>query len=266
MTNLNDLSEQEIKQNLLEQYKNFDIRIFDILSSTNDFAKDLINSNKFTDGTTIIANTQTGGRGRFARTFFSPANTGIYFSTILEKSLPLKDVSLITLISAIAVCRAITRLTNFNPQIKWINDIYLNNKKICGILVENICDFNNMKSKAIVSGIGINISTENFPEDIQDKAGSIMCNDLSRNKLIAEILNNLFDLSENIYNKKIIEEYKSLSLVLNKEITYTKDNKIYTATAIDINDTGNLIVMDDNNNISVLESEEISINFAEQNL
>ncbi|MBQ2219888.1 MAG: biotin--[Elusimicrobia bacterium] len=83
MANLNNLSEQEIQQNLLEHYKNFDIKVFDTLSSTNDFAKDLINSNKFQNGTTIIANTQTKGRGRFARTFFSPANTGIYFSTIL---------------------------------------------------------------------------------------------------------------------------------------------------------------------------------------
>ncbi len=262
MANLNDLSEQEIKQNLLEQYKNFDIKIFDTLSSTNDFAKELINSDSFTDGTTIIANSQTCGRGRFARTFFSPANTGIYFSTILKKSLPIKYIFLITFISAIAVCRAITKLTNLNPKIKWINDIYLNDKKICGILVENICGFNNMKSKAIVSGIGINISTEIFPEDIQDKAGSIMCNELSRNKLIAEILNNIFDLSEDIYSKKIIEEYKTLSFVLNKEISYTKDNKTYTATAIDINDNGNLIVKDENNTIFILNCEDISINLA----
>ena len=260
MTNLNDLSEQGIKQNLFEHYKNFDIKIFDTLSSTNDFAKELINSNNFVHGTTIITNSQTKGRGRFARTFFSPANTGIYFSTILKKPLPIKDVSLITLISAIAVCRAITKLTNLNPQIKWINDIYLNNKKICGILVENICDFNNMKSKAIVSGIGINISTENFPKDIQDKAGSIMCNNLSRSKLIAEILNNIFDLSEDVYNKQIIEEYKTLSLVLNKRISYTKDNKIFTATAIDINNNGNLIVRDDNNCISILDCEEVTTN------
>ena len=248
MANLNDLSEQEIKQNLSAKHKNFDIRIFDILSSTNDFAKELINSNSFTNGTTIITNSQTNGRGRFARNFFSPANTGIYFSTILKKSLPIK------------------KLTNLNTQIKWINDIYLNGKKICGILVENICDFNNMQSKAIVSGIGINISTENFPKDIENKAGSIMCNGLSRNKLIAEILNNLFDLSKDIYNKNIIKEYKSLSLVLNKEISYTKDNKIYTGTAIDITNTGNLVIKDDNNNISILECEEISINFADKNL
>lgn len=260
MANLNDLSEQEIKQNIFERYKNFDIKIFDTLPSTNDFAKELINSNNFVHGTTIITNSQTKGRGRFARTFFSPANTGIYFSTILKKPLPIKDVSLITLISAIAVCRAITKLTNLNPQIKWINDIYLNNKKICGILVENICDFNNMKSKAIVSGIGINISTENFPKDIQDKAGSIMCNNLSRSKLIAEILNNIFDLSEDVYNKQIIEEYKTLSLVLNKRISYTKDNKIFTATAIDINNNGNLIVRDDNNCISILDCEEVTTN------
>lgn len=263
MADNNILSEHEIKQNLLDSYKNFDIKIFDTLPSTNDFAKELINSNKFTNGTTIIANSQTSGRGRFARTFFSPTNTGIYFSTILKKSLPIKDVSLITLISAVAVCKAITKLTHFNPQIKWINDVYLNNKKICGILVENICNFNNMKSKAIVTGIGINISTENFPKDIQDKAGSIMCDNLSRNKLIAEILNNLFDLSQDIYNGQIIKEYKSLSVVLNKQIVYIKHNKTYTATAIDINNIGNLIVRDENNNISILDCEEVSINFCE---
>ena len=263
MADNNILSEHEIKQNLLDSYKNFDIKIFDTLPSTNDFAKELINSNKFTNGTTIIANSQTSGRGRFARTFFSPTNTGIYFSTILKKSLPIKDVSLITLISAVAVCKAITKLTHLNPQIKWINDVYLNNKKICGILVENICNFNNMKSKAIVAGIGINISTENFPKDIQDKAGSIMCDNLSRNKLIAEILNNLFDLSQDIYNGQIIKEYKSLSVVLNKQIVYIKHNKTYTATAIDINNIGNLIVRDENNNISILDCEEVSINFCE---
>ena len=266
MTDINILSEQEIKQNLLDCYKNFDIKIFDILSSTNDFAKELINSNTFKNGTTIIANSQTEGRGRFARKFYSPANTGIYFSSILKVSLPIQDVSLITIISAIAVCKAITRHTNLKPKIKWINDIYLNNKKICGILVENISNSTNLKSKGIVVGIGINSSTENFPKDIENKAGSIMYDKLSRNKLIAEIINNLFDLAKDVYDKKIIEEYKSLSLVLNKEITYTKNNKFFTATAIDINNNGNLIVKDSNNNVIVLENEETSINFATQNL
>ena len=256
----NKLSEQEIRQNLLEHYKNFDIRIFDILPSTNNFAKELINSNSFTNGTTIIANEQTNGRGRFARNFFSPANTGTYFSSILKLSLPIQDVSLITLISAIAVCKAITKLTNLEPKIKWINDVYINGKKICGILVENVSDNTNLKSKGIVVGIGININTKDFPKDIENKAGSIMCDELSRNKLIAEVINNLFELSKNVYDKKIIEKYKSLSLVLNKEITYTKDNKTYTATAVDINDAGNLVVKDTNNNIVVLECEDVSVN------
>lgn len=259
METINDLSEQEIKQNLLDNYKNFDIKVFDILPSTNDFAKKLINSNNFNNGTTIISNEQTKGRGRFARNFYSPANTGIYFSTILKKSLPIQDVSLITIISALTVCKAIKKLTKLEPKIKWINDIYLNGKKICGILVENVSDNTNLKSKGIVVGIGINISTRIFPKDIENKAGSIMCSSLSRNKLIAEILNNLFEIAENIYNKKIIEEYKELSLVLNKEITYIRDNKTYISTAIDINCAGNLIVKDSNNNISILECEEISI-------
>ena len=244
----------------MEHYKNFDIRIFDILPSTNNFAKELINSNSFTNGTTIIANEQTNGRGRFARNFFSPANTGTYFSSILKLSLPIQDVSLITLISAIAVCKAITKLTNLEPKIKWINDVYINGKKICGILVENVSDNTNLKSKGIVVGIAININTKDFPKDIENKAGSIMCDELSRNKLIAEVINNLFELSKNVYDKKIIEKYKSLSLVLNKEITYTKDNKTYTATAVDINDAGNLVVKDTNNNIVVLECEDVSVN------
>ncbi|MCR4662887.1 MAG: biotin--[acetyl-CoA-carboxylase] ligase [Endomicrobiaceae bacterium] len=258
MADTNKLSEQEIKQTLSDNYKNFDIKIFDVLPSTNDFAKELVNSNNFTHGTAIVANSQTNGRGRFARNFFSPADTGIYFSAILKKSLPIQDISLITIISAVAVCQAIKKLTNLEPKIKWINDIYLNNKKICGILVENVSDLTNLKSKGIVVGIGINLSTKNFPKDIENKAGSVMYNGLSRNKLIATIINNLFDLSKDIYNINIIKEYKSLSLVLNKKITYTKNNKVYSATAIDINDTGNLIVRDDNNNITILECEQVS--------
>ena len=253
------LSKQEIKKNLLECYKNFDIKIFDILSSTNDFAKELINSDSFQNGTTIIANSQTNGRGRFARNFYSPANTGIYFSSILKISLPIRDVSLITIISALAVCKAIKKFTNLNPQIKWINDIYLDSRKICGILVENVCDSTNLKSKGIIVGIGINLSTEKFPKEIENKAGSIMCDELSRSRLIAEIINNLFDLAKDVYDKKIIEEYKSLSLVLNKEITYIKDNNTYIAMTIDINNAGKLVVKDVNNNISVLECEEVTI-------
>ena len=214
------LSKQEIKSKLKKDYQNFDIKIFDTVTSTNDFAKEIINSNNFEHGTTIIANTQTKGRGRFGKTFFSPSDTGIYLSTIFNIHLKIQDISLITIISAIAVCNTISEITGLSPQIKWINDVYLNNKKVCGILVENINDTTNLISKAVVIGIGINISTNVFPQDIQNIATSVMA-DVSRNIFIAELINNLYDLLKDIHSKNIIEQYKQLSLVLGKKITYT---------------------------------------------
>lgn len=256
---MNILSKQEILNKLNKEYQKFDIKIFDTITSTNDFAKKLINTNDFQHGTTIISNTQTKGRGRFGKTFFSPANTGIYLSTIFDIHLKLQDISLITIISSIAVCNTIFKLTNLTPQIKWINDIYLNNKKVCGILVENINDNTNLTSKAIVVGIGINVSTETFPEEIKNIATSIMQNKISRNIFIAELINNLFNLLKNIHDKNIIEEYKKLSLVLGKEISYIKNNITYFATATDINEYGNLIIKDNNGKISILDCNKISI-------
>lgn len=256
------LSESEIKKNLLTDNKKINIQIFKTIDSTNNLAKKIIASNSFENATAIIANEQTSGRGRFARTFFSPANTGIYMSIILKTKIKLSDVSLITIISALSVCKAIQKLTTLKPRIKWINDIFTNGKKVCGILTEAISDFETLTTQAVVVGIGINVSTKknDFPEELQNKVTSIATKNLSRNVFIAEILNNLFSFFENIYKKEIIEEYKSLSLVLNKKIKYLKDDTVMTATAIDINDKGNLIVKDDYDKISVIEAGEISIN------
>ncbi len=251
------LSKQEIKSKLKKDYQNFDIKIFDTVTSTNDFAKEIINSNNFEHGTTIIANTQTKGRGRFGKTFFSPSDTGIYLSTIFNIHLKIQDISLITIISAIAVCNTISEITSLSPQIKWINDVYLNNKKVCGILVENINDTTNLISKAVVIGIGINISTNVFPQDIQNIATSVMA-DVSRNIFIAELINNLYDLLKDIHSKNIIEQYKQLSLVLGKKITYTLNNTTYVGTALDINESGKLIITD-GKNVYSLDCGEVSI-------
>ena len=256
------LSEIEIKKNLLADYKKTNIQIFKTIDSTNNLAKKIIASNSFENATTIIANEQTSGRGRFARTFFSPANTGIYMSTILKTKMKLSDVSLITVISALSVCRAIKKLTNIKPEIKWINDIFIDGKKVCGILTEAVSDFETLTTQAVVVGIGINVSTKknDFPEEIQNKVISVATKNLSRNVFIAEILNNLFSFFKDINKKEIIEEYKSLSLVLNKKIKYLKDETVMTATAIDINDKGNLIVKDNYDKVSVIEAGEISVN------
>ncbi len=255
----NILSDIEIKNNLLSKYKNFDIKIFKVTDSTNKQAKKLIAENLFDNGTTLIADEQTDGKGRFGRSFFSPKSTGIYLSTIIKMPLKLQDISLVTIISALAVCRAVKKLTKAKPQIKWINDIYINGKKVCGILTEAVSSFETKTADAVVAGIGVNLKTNFFPEELREKAGCVSNENISRNVFAAEILNNLFSLAENIYDKQIIEEYKNLSLVLNKEIKFLSDDTVITAKAADINDKGNLIVKLSDGKTAVLESGEISI-------
>ncbi len=255
----NILSDIEIRNNLSDEYKKFDIKIFKTIDSTNKQAKKLIAENLFNNGTTLVADEQTDGKGRFGRSFFSPKSTGIYLSTILKMPLRLQDISLITIISALAVCRAVKKLTDSVPEIKWINDIYVNGKKVCGILTEAVSNFETQTVDAVVVGIGVNLKTKLFPEELRKKAGCVTKENVSRNVFIAEILNNLFRLAGNIYDKKIIEEYKKLSLVLNKKIKYLSNGTVVTATAVDINEKGNLLVKDSFGNIKILESGEISI-------
>ncbi len=253
------LSDTEIKNNLLPEYKYFDIKIFKVTDSTNKQAKELIAKNAFENGTTLVADEQTDGKGRFGKSFFSPKGTGIYFSTIIKAPIKLQNISLVTIISALSVCKAIAKLTKSKPQIKWINDIYVNGKKVCGILTETISNFETQIADAVIVGIGINLKTKFFPNELKDKAGFVTTENVCRNFFIAEILNNLFSLVKDISNKKVIEEYKRLSFVLNKKIKYLSKDTIITARAVDINERGNLVVKDSGGKISALESGEVSL-------
>ncbi|MEA5000653.1 MAG: biotin--[acetyl-CoA-carboxylase] ligase [Endomicrobiaceae bacterium] len=255
------ISYEGIKIFLSEKYKKFTVQIYKILDSTNTYAKKIIIDGA-KHGTIIIANEQKAGRGRFGRTFFSPADTGIYLSIILKPQKKISDTSLITIAAAVAVCDTIKKTTCSEPKIKWVNDIFLNGKKICGILTEAVSDFESGIVESAVTGIGINIKTaeERFPEDLKRTAGSLFPENISRNQIIAELINNFFELYENLSDKNLIERYKEYSLVLGKEITYFKDDKTQTGTAVDINENGNLIIKDKNKKTSVLESGEVTLN------
>ncbi len=255
------ISYEGIKIFLSEKYKKFTVQIYKILDSTNTYAKKIIIDGA-KHGTIIIANEQKAGRGRFGRTFFSPADTGIYLSIILKPQKKISDTSLITIAAAVAVCDTIKKTTCSEPKIKWVNDIFLNGKKICGILTEAVSDFESGIVESAVTGIGINIKTaeERFPEDLKRTASSLFPENISRNQIIAELINNFFELYENLSDKNLIERYKEYSLVLGKEITYFKDDKTQTGTAVDINENGNLIIKDKNKKTSVLESGEVTLN------
>lgn len=260
LDNANDLiSEEGIKQHLKID-KEVKLHIYKTIQSTNTLAKKMAIEGG-ANGTVIIADEQTQGRGRYGKSFFSPSGTGIYMSIIIKPDLNIEDSQLITIYTAVAVCKAIEKLTNLSPKIKWVNDIFLKDKKISGILTEATIDFESGRIESIIVGIGINIQTkeENFPDELTEIAGSLFPMDVSRNMIIAQILNEFFMIFKSIKRHELIQDYKSRSFILGMEISYDKGNDIVYGTAIDINENGNLIVKTRYGDIESLNSGEIRI-------
>ena len=189
------ISKEGITLYLNDEFKYIDIYTYKKVTSTNDIAKKLaLNGAKH--GTIVISEEQTNGKGRLGRSFYSPANTGIYMSIILKLSLTTMDSVLITTSSAVAICDAIEKLTGINCQIKWINDIYLNGKKIAGILAETSTNFESKTIDYLILGIGLNFTQpkNDFPEELRKIASSLFEHNnstINRNLLCAEIANNI---------------------------------------------------------------------------
>lgn len=228
--------------------------VFDTVTSTNDVAKKLCKENE--ECILVVADGQTNGRGRQGKNFFSPSGSGLYFSMVFSTESPAFEFTGVTCAVAVACARAIEKLCSLNVKIKWVNDIYIENKKVCGILVQSVSE-NGIVKKLIV-GVGINISTVDFPDEIKDIAVSLG-KKIDRNILAAEIANNI---SELIFDdpEKYIGEYKEKSNVIGKDITYFKDNIPHTAQAVDIDKKGGLVVLENGNKIT-LTSGEITVRF-----
>lgn len=265
LTKENDLiSAEGIKIFLNKECRENYIKVYKVIDSTNQEAKKLLMDKDIPEGTVLIAEEQTAGRGRFQRKFFSPSQKGIYMSVILRPNIELSKAIHITTATAISVCRAIENLTKKRPKIKWVNDIFLDGKKLCGILTEATGNFESGRVENVVIGIGINFKTEedSFPDEIKHSACSLFQGEkptVTRNRMIAEILNELFALCNNLEDKDIMKEYKVLSLVLGKEVTFYKNNKLNKAVATDITENGALVVKYENGEIDYLNSGEISI-------
>ncbi len=229
-----------------------EVFVFDSVSSTNDTARELCKGKAMP--LLVVADGQTCGRGRQGKSFFSPEKSGLYFS--LAVSVSSFDFTGVTCAVAVAVTRAIEKLTDLKPQIKWVNDIYLNGKKVAGILVQAVSE--NGAVNHLVIGVGVNISTADFPSEIRDVAGSLNTT-LDRNILAAEIANSIFDLLKK-NPSDYIGEYKARSNVIGREIVYYQNNNAYSATAVDIDGTGGLVVERNGEKIT-LTSGEISVRF-----
>jgi len=238
---------------------------FEEIDSTNRYLKELA-SEGAPAGTVIIAGSQSAGRGRLGRSFFSPEEKGIYMSVLLRPEISLERAVLITSMAAVAVARAIERVSGITTQIKWVNDIFLNRKKVCGILTEAGIDAEKQTLEYAVLGIGVNVGSLEFPEELKGIATSVSNEsgvEVEKEVLIDEILKELEEWYPTLWNGDFFAESKARSLLLGKEILVldeTAPGGSYAAMAVDINELGNLIIEKDGS-MQVLNSGEVSIRF-----
>ena len=251
------LSPEGVRLALPEQLRSLPISVYKQLDSTNNQAK-IAALEGALSGTIIIAEQQSAGRGRQGRSFYSPASEGLYMSILLRpENKSLGDCLLITVMAAVATAQAISELTGAQAQIKWVNDIFVDGKKVSGILTEAISDFESGTVEAVIVGIGINCQNSNFPDELKHIATSLKAFNINRNRLAAEITANLFSVLA-YSDDLLIEEYRAKSYVLGKQITFEQNGCKLTGKAVDINLQGNLLV-ECENLIITLKAGEISI-------
>ncbi len=229
----------------------------------------------------IVAGKQTAGRGRMGRPFASPANSGIYFTLIYAPKNGVTNPALLTAAAAVAVARATDELFGTRAQIKWVNDVFLDGKKICGILTEGLANFETGRIEAANVGIGINVRDMGFTGQLAQIATSICqaapdkekAASISRNDVVAHVAAHLlrfYDAWENDNHEIIsscLSEYRSRSFLIGKKVTINPaaglEGDIYKATVLDIADDASLVVELSDGSRKNLQSGEISLHSSE---
>ena len=251
--NADILSADAIKSSLPADFSG-EIIVKEITESTNRDAACI--AKEALHGTTVIADAQTEGRGRLGKSFFAPAG-GIYMSVILKLGLAFSDAVLVTAAASVAVCKAIEAVSDVRPQIKWVNDILLDGRKICGISCEAV--FSGETVDSVILGVGVNFSAQEFPEEISETAGVLFDEPpVSRNQLIAEILKNLLAETADLSSRKFIDDYRRRSAVPGNPIRYLENTVWHDAEAIGIDENGGLVILE-NGTEKTLVSGEITL-------
>jgi len=240
---------------VLKELTGVDIYCYNCIDSTNNQAKRLINEGK-QKTFLVVADSQTAGRGRQGKSFYSPAKTGVYMSYVFHPMADFSNSVSVTTAASVAVCKAIEKLTDKHPEIKWVNDVYLNGKKICGILCEAVTDFETQKVSSVIVGIGVNIKTSDFPDYVEN--ASNLGADVKRADMIAQITRELSEIVSCGYDE-FIDYYRNHSMIIGKEIDYTENGRVTHAKAIEIEACGGLTVQLESGEIKTLRSGEISV-------
>lgn len=254
------LSEQAIDCYLNHAYP---VSVFPEITSTNDVLKKLAVSEHVPEGTTIISDYQTGGKGRLGRSFFSPKGTGLYISMLLRPQGTVMDNLMLTAQSAVAVYRAIQRVTGVELSIKWVNDLYYHGHKVCGILSEGQTSMESGRLEFVIVGIGINLyePEEGFPEELREKAGSIFGKRsegriVDRNRIAAELIREFYALAP---QKTLAAEYIEHNMVPGHDIMVIDGTAQRPARAIGIRPDGTLEIEEADGSKNTLVFGEVSV-------
>ena len=238
---------------------------FDSIDSTNTRAKELA-AQGAPHGTVLIADHQTGGRGRRGRSFHSPAGTGIYLSVILRPNCNPAGLMHLTCAAAVAMCDAVESACGIRPGIKWTNDLVCGSRKLAGILTELGLSATGTVDYAII-GIGINCCQEeaDFPEEIRSIAGSLRSvtgREVRREQVAAAMLDALYRMDQSLLTNReeILDRYRSDCITLGKEVSVVKaDGSVRHGTALDIDNEGALVVRFPNGTAETVNSGEVSV-------
>lgn len=258
----NVLSVQGIKPYLEDEAYAENLHVYSTIESTNKTAKELAVSG-CSHGTVVVADSQTAGRGRYGRKFYSPSGSGLYMSIVLRAdAVPLSDVVMITSAAAVISCRVIEKCTGVKCGIKWVNDLYVQGKKVCGILTEGVTGFETGQIDWVVVGIGINIDTKVFPDDIGHIAASLMeerAEGTLRSRIAAGIINEF--MSKEVFGDehRIMAEYRERQILMGHAVKVVNGNTDYEAEVLDVDDEGRLIVRRNGGQVEKLFCGEVSV-------
>lgn len=249
------LTEQNLREWMGDLVPQIGICVHECIDSTNTEAKRLA-ARGIAGDVLIVAERQTAGRGRLGREFHSPARTGAYFSLLHTPNVSMDAAVTLTCAASVAVRRAIATLTGKQAGIKWVNDLYLDGKKICGILCESVSVDGTPR---IVIGIGINIDTSFAGTELEGIAGAIGDSDLSPVRLIAEVVRELYPMLADPADRAWLEEYRDASTVLSRRVRFTKNGETREGIALSIDREGALTVRTDDGEQYRLFSGEITV-------
>jgi len=253
----NVISSPLIEGLLLEKGVELEAFHFKSIGSTNSWAKEHVE--RFKELTLVVSEEQTAGRGRFNRAFYSPQGSGIYMSLVIKNRMMVENVQ-ITCAAAVAVRRALVNLFAVECGIKWVNDIYLNSKKVCGILTEGTLDMESGSLSSVVVGIGINLTTDSFPSEVSEIAGAVANGKkVNRARVVCEVISELIHILKSESVESFMTEYRKHSLILGKMVRVKKGCEEFAGKAVDIDMQGELTILKSDGGLEHFNSGEVSV-------